>query len=200
MYMADQAFDPKKLYRYNRETNSYSIDLSIDYYRDVYNDWDFSPFRNRDLDKDLLEYLEECSHEIPFRSNLTLNFYLPKDIHDPDKEARSVSGLRNYFRYSQSRMTRRRRRHMKSFVLYVSFGICFLVLAYLMQNVVSTVLLLNILPEGLFIGGWVLFWEAFSIAFFKIREVGRAIKIYERLADSTINYVYRDREYLRQRS
>ena len=34
--------DPKKIYRYDSKTKSFNIDISLDYYRDIHNEWDYS--------------------------------------------------------------------------------------------------------------------------------------------------------------
>ncbi len=62
--MAMKEKELKELYRYNEATLSYHVDITLDLYRDVYSEWDYSPFTNRDLDDDLLDYLMECSYEI----------------------------------------------------------------------------------------------------------------------------------------
>ena len=51
----------KKLFRYNKEKNAFIIDISIDFYKSLYNEWDFSPFKRRDLDADLLTFIDESS-------------------------------------------------------------------------------------------------------------------------------------------
>jgi hypothetical protein len=185
-----QVFDAKKLYKYNQKSDSYVIDISLDYYQDVYDEWDYSPFKNRDIDKDLVEYLEECSLEIPLRSKIIINFHLPKKMENPAQEHKSISSMRNHFRYTLLKMTHTRKRYYFSLWLYTVSGIVFLISAYLLQNAVSSFLLLNIVPDGLFIGGWVLFWEAFSIAFFKNHELNYKIKEYKRFSEAIINFVY----------
>ncbi len=45
-----------KIYNYDETGNSFIVKVQLEDYRDVYSDWDFSPFLNRDLDDDLTEY------------------------------------------------------------------------------------------------------------------------------------------------
>jgi hypothetical protein len=185
--------DPKKIYRFDRSANRYHIDIAIDYYRDVYNEWDFAPFRNRDLDRSFMEYLEECSREIPLRAGVAITFFMPRDIYDAGKEERSIAGLKNYFRYELLKARGRRRRYYRRFALYFLFGVAFLAGAYGARRLIGGPFPRNVLPEGLVIGGWVLFWEAFTIIFFRSRDVTERIGHLRRFVGARIAYVYKDR-------
>ena len=58
--MRETKFDPLKIYRFDEAKGSFCIDIDLDFYRELYSEWDFSLQRNRDMDKDLLEYLVDC--------------------------------------------------------------------------------------------------------------------------------------------
>ncbi len=194
--MTDGSFDPKKIYRFDRSANRYHIDIVIGYYRDVYNEWDFAPFRNRDLDRSFMEYLEECSREIPLRAGIEITFFMPREIRDATKEERSVAGLKNYFRYELLKALGRRRRYYGHFAVYLLFGVMFLVGAYLVRTFLAGPFPLGVLPEGLAIGGWVLFWEAFTIVFFRNRDVNERIRHLRRFVRARIAYVYKEKSDL----
>ncbi len=188
--MFDHYIDPKKIYRYNADKKAYNIDISIDFYRDIYNEWDYSPIHNRELDGDLFEYLIDCSYEIPTKSKIIINFYLPKNMMNKERERKSVEGFRNYIGYS-IRKQYTVRRHLIINTLFYSFsGFLLLIGAFLLKALFKEAFLQSIIPEGLSIGGWVLIWEIFSIIFFKFSGVNKDIKIYKRLADAEIIYHY----------
>ncbi|KGE73372.1 hypothetical protein [Spirochaeta lutea] len=182
--------DPKKIYRFDKSRKAFHIDVRIGVYRDIYNDFDFSPLQNRDLDKDLIEYLAECSYEIPLKNQVIVNFYMPQGIRDRSREQNSVKGFHHYFLYTQRKLHTERRELLRNLTLYGFSGFLFLVFAYLTQEHLSTSGLLSILPEGLYIGGWVLLWEIFEVIFFTLRQINRKIRIYKRLSESEILYHY----------
>ncbi|MBN2324297.1 MAG: hypothetical protein JXQ30_11230 [Spirochaetes bacterium] len=128
--------------------------------------------------------------EIPAGAKLDINFFLPEGIRDSEKEKKSSEGLRNYFTYTVKKLAAKKHVQFRNIALYGIFGGGLLFLAYLLQSLLERKYLLNILPEGLFIGGWVLFWEIFSIVFFKLRDITRRIRVYRRLRDSRINHLY----------
>jgi hypothetical protein len=111
-------------------------------------------------------------------------------MEDSDQEEKSILSIRNYFHYTLLKMSHIKKRYYVSFALYTLIGLLFLITAFMLQGIFTSVTLLNILPEGLFIGGWVLFWEAFSIAFFKNHELRFKIREYKRLSQANINFIY----------
>ncbi|TFG63760.1 MAG: hypothetical protein E4H36_04785 [Spirochaetales bacterium] len=194
--MAYDIFDPKKIYRYNRKKDTYYVDIALDYYKDIYDEWDFSPVRNRDLDKELIEYLEECSHEIPLKAKIEIYFHLPEKLQDEEKERESIQGFRHFFKYSYTKLVFQRRRFLWSTVMYAAFGLCLLVGGFLIQDRLpetTSLRILSLIPEGLYIGAWVLIWEVFSIIFFEYRNHRRSLLERKRLASARIVYIYEEK-------
>ncbi|WBW97277.1 hypothetical protein [Oceanirhabdus sp. W0125-5] len=182
--------DLKKLYSYDDKEKAFNIDINLDYYRDVYSEWDYSPIANRDLDEDLLDYLMSCSYEIPLKNKVIINFYLPANIKDENREKKSIIGIKNYFSYKIRKVYLKRFRMIKNTLIYLFVGIGLLLGAYMIQNIITNNFLLQVLPEGLLIGAWVLIWEIFSIWFFQVSKLGFKLKHYKRLKNSTIIYRY----------
>jgi len=181
----------KELYRYDKEEEAYNIDINLDFYRDVYSEWDYSPISNRDLDEDLLDYLMSCSYEIPLKNKVIIKFYLPVNIKEEGREKKSIVGIKNYFSYRIRKTYTERFRMIKNTLIYLLVGIVLLLAAYMIQNIITNNFLLHVLPEGLLIGAWVLIWEIFSIWFFEISKLGYKMKHYKRLKNSKIIYEYK---------
>ena len=66
----------------------------------------------------------------------------------------------------------------------------FITLAYLMISFIQDNITFKIIREGLFIGGWFLMWESFSLFFFDSYEVKNRRKRYQRFLDSDIEFRY----------
>ncbi len=190
-----EKLDLRKLYRFNREKNAYIIDISIDYYRDLYNDWDFSPFKRRDLDTDLVSFIEECSEEIPLRYKVIINFFMPLEMRDLEKEKRSKAGLNNYFKYMlykvEGEIVKYRIRASK----YALTGSVLVMIAFTLQKFIEHLIYLSLLPEGFFIGGWVFMWEVFTILFFQNADRKAKLREYRRLMEAEVNYNYYAENY-----
>lgn len=182
----------KSIYRYDENRKIYHIDIQLDTYRDVYSEWDYSPLVNRDLDEDLLEYLMSCSYEIPRKREFVIDFFLPVHIYNVEREARSIEGIHNYFRYKIRQSQSERYRLIRSTILFFLVGTILLILAIFSHGVIKSPVFEQIISEGLFIGAWVALWEIFSIWFFKVNEVIHRIKHYQRLQNANIFYHYKE--------
>jgi hypothetical protein len=108
----------------------------------------------------------------------------------------TTAGLKNYFGCELVKALGRRRRYFRRFAVYLLSGVAFLTCAYLARTFLVGPFPLGVLPEGLVIGGWVLFWEAFTIAFFRSRDVSDRIRHLRRFVKARINYVYKERSDL----
>ena len=67
------------LYNTNPDTRAYLIEVSLDDYSELFNGWDASPLRRRDLEPELMDYLEQAGSEIPLKEKMELCFYMPKE-------------------------------------------------------------------------------------------------------------------------
>jgi hypothetical protein len=190
VFMNRQVLDPGNLYRYNQETDTYFIDIHINFYREMYNEWDFSPLKNRDLDDDLFEYLETCAGEIPKKHGMAIVFHVPLEIKDPEKETKSSTGFKHYLRYQIRKLNQKLKSTARKLITYGILGFGLISMGYLFKRITPEGNFLIILIEGLFIGGWVLFWELFSIVFFTLNDFRKRRKILERLESAELMYEY----------
>lgn len=184
----------KEIYRYSKELNTTYIDIEIDFYREIYNEWDFSPFTNRDIDADLLEYLEECAVEISPKHKISIVFHIPEVLKDVEKEEKSIKGFVNYFTYALRKQENKRRTVVEQAVASGFYGLIFLFAGTTAGDFLSeheTFSQLAFLAEGFLVGGWVLIWELFSTAFFRSKEFRERERMLKRLRDAQIIFNYR---------
>ncbi|MEJ2199535.1 MAG: hypothetical protein P8X63_00750 [Desulfuromonadaceae bacterium] len=186
-----ERFDPREVYRYDPKQDLLYIDIALDYYREIYNEWDFSPQINRDLDEDLLEYLENCCAEIPARQNISICLNLPEAVYDPLREERSREGFRNYFTYLIRRQLRWSRIFSKKILLFLALGTFLMLCASLLEPLTNRTPQTRFLAEGILVGGWVCFWEVFSILFFRLSDHRQKVRTFRRLLAAQILFRYR---------
>lgn len=183
--------DITKNYRVSDDRKTVYVDVEIDFYREIYSEWDFSPPANRDLDDDLFEYLEACAQEIPKKYSIAIVFHIPEDIYDEQKQRISVEGYRNYFSYQLRRLNLQVQKLRNKALLCMFFGILFLVFSNFIAKFFVNGFLGHFLAEGFMIGGWVLFWEVFSTLFFTFSEIRADHKSLKRLRKSKIIYQFK---------
>jgi hypothetical protein len=183
-------YDPKNAYRFDKEKNAYHIDIHLNRYTDLFNAWDQSPLRKRDIDKDLGAYLEACSHEISLKYKIILNFFLPLAVKDLESENKNIASMQYYFSYTLYMLYKKKKQYNKRAFYYSAFGLPLITAGYLLERTLEPGLFSEVLALGIFIGGWVLFWEAFSLLFFKRAAMVQLIKEYTRFLEAEINYQY----------
>lgn len=175
---------------YRIENSFVCIDVNVQFYREVFNDWDFSPLLNRDMDDDLFEYLEGCSREIPRKYKAKIILHLPEKVRDFRKEEINTVSFRNFFNYKIRKQKIARRTLYWSAVRSAVFGLVFISTGYLSGKYLSSSGILAVLREGFYIGGWVLFWELFTTLFFTRQEIRESIIVLTRLKNTPIEYRY----------
>lgn len=178
-----------KIYEKNPETGNYIIEISLDKYTDIFNEWDHASYKKRDMDPQLAMFLEDCSEEIPQQYGIDICFYLPKELKNVDKEKIIASGIKTYYSfYSHYQM-----RHLKfsytKVVSYIAISFMFLAMAFLLGEKKPD-LLSNTIIQGMTVGGWVFLWEAISFFFFRQSEQIGEINNYKRLSSAVIFFKY----------
>ena len=192
MFKSDDDYQLRYIYHTNQYNNAYLIELNLDNYDDLFNSWDGSALDRKELDPELSHFLERASYELPLKNKVELCFYLPESEKDKKMEADSRATIKNNFRMKQFFIDRNLKNNNKKILTYVVMGVLFLISAYLIPETKDLSLLISLLMEGLFVGGWVFLWEAFSIFFFGSRELKDKKKRYFRYLDSDIVFKYKE--------
>jgi hypothetical protein len=180
----------KQIYKQNPETDAYIIEVSLDNYNEVFNGWDPSPIKRRDLDPDLLKFIQQCSHDIPLKFPVELHFYMPQNLYDESKEGLTRDGVINNFKFIVHFAGAELFNNRKKIFMYIIMSFFFLSMASIVRQQASLGVLSSIAIEGMFIGGWVFLWEAFSLFFFVRQETVTRLKRIRRFIDTPIYFYY----------
>ncbi|MFX1514444.1 MAG: hypothetical protein ACFFCQ_17865 [Promethearchaeota archaeon] len=178
----------EKLYEKHPITDAVIIKVAIDSYKDIFNGLDPAPFKRRDLDPDLLQYLEDCSSDIPMKNPINLQFNVEEALQDEETEKKVKLGLTTYFSFMMYSKRRQLKRSMKKNAFNVIIAFIFLITAFLLEPHISNNLFLLTLLEGLFVGGWVFLWQAISSFAFQNRDIKHKYKEYQRFCAAPIHF------------
>ena len=74
----------------------------------------------------------------------------------------------------------------------IAHGFLLFFIASFVQGQENIVFAFDVLLEGIYIGGWVLIWEAFSLFFFKTYALRKRKNMYLRFLHSPIRFVYKE--------
>lgn len=165
----------KELYTYNQTLECYDIEIALERYQDIYNTWDAAPLKRKDIEPDLMDYLEQAGHDIPLKHHVSIVFVLPKQNRDTKKEETTKEAFNMQFKYVISNQNKQLRFNYRRMLTFMLASVIFMSINYLFRdNDVSQ--MMRILLEGMLVGGWFLMWNVFSIAVldnYKLRKVKR---------------------------
>ncbi len=146
----------KKIYKYDENEKQFIVEISLDYYQELFNAWDAAPIRKKDLDPELVAYLEDVGEDIPLKEKIVIVFIMPSSALNKKTEHISKQVFTNYFSYLIHLDKREMKKLVKQSLFYLLTGFLFIVIAYLIP--VQNTLLTEVLSEGMFIVGWVFIW------------------------------------------
>lgn len=179
----------QKQYKFEKERNVFLIEISLDDYDDVYDEWDPAPFKKRFIEESFDEFIVSSAEDIPLRYNLNIVLYLPDNKKDTNKEAAVESAYRNYYAYVIEKIRKERIKFRKKNLSYLGLSLVFLSCGYFFQFEMENIFF-SVFREGILIGGWVFLWEFFTNVFIKRRELNAQFKSYVRIYHSEIRFIY----------
>lgn len=179
----------KSIYKFDETRDTYLLEISIENYNELFNAWDASPIRKKDIDPELAEYLEQVGVDIPLKENIEIIFLIPKKARNEAFETKSKKAFLNYFNANIHFINRTLKSNLRKVFAYLLISFMFITVAYVL-NSSSVTLSFDIIKEGLFIGGWVFMWEAFSLFFFSTSEIIAKKRRLQRFANTKILFHY----------
>ena len=147
-----------RLYTYDKRNNAFKIEISLDKYEDIYNEWDPTPFKKRDIEEEFIKYVIDSSVDIPMKYNLDLELYLPESMYDEKKEKNAKAAMKSYFSYLLDRNKRLLSTSISRCLRSAFIGVILLCVYYISLSG-TTNDLARVLIEGVSILGWVALWD-----------------------------------------
>ncbi|MBN1646547.1 MAG: hypothetical protein JW874_00820 [Spirochaetales bacterium] len=178
------------LYDRDPETGAFIIRMSIEHYTDIFNELDPSPLRKRDLDPAFLDYLNECSSDIPLKYRTILQINCPHKIRDEKREARVRTGIMTYCNYMMLKQKDQLTKSLRKAVTYILVFIILMSLAIACDPLFKGNVITGTLLAGFSIGGWVFLWEAIVLLAFENRKTRSDFRRYERMIGSEVIFAY----------
>lgn len=178
-----------RLYSYDKRNNAYKIEISLDKYEDIYNEWDPTPFRKRDIEEEFIKYVIDSSTDIPMKYNLDLYLYIPEKMYDEKKEKAAKAAMKSYFDYLLDRNKR---------VLSASIARCLrssfigviLLSVYYFSLSDSADDLARVLIEGISILGWVALWDVGEELLLNLITNYTKRRNLKRISNAKVEFVY----------
>ena len=144
-------------HRYRRENGHACIDVRLNAIDQLFDNRDPAPFRERDLDPDLVEYLMAAGEDLAAAGAFKVVFWLAQPC-VPDEVQ---TGYRAHFDYELERLWRRQRRQRRTGQVALFVGATLLVALLSLSQLLSgnSSRSAIVLREGLAILSWVVMWR-----------------------------------------
>jgi hypothetical protein len=174
---------------YKKREGTYIIELVLSDVKQLFNSFDPSPFREKELDQGAHEYIFNAVGDIPEKEPAELVVYLPPVMSTPEMEEAITFGIHNHFRiqlaYAEKELRRLSRRGRK----YLVIGLIILVFGVLTRQALSIYqrnALIGAVDDILLIISWVAIWEPIHIFLYERSPIRQKMQIYQKIAQMAI--------------
>jgi len=172
--------------RYRFQDGVHWVDVKLASIEQLFDNRDPAPFRERDLDPDLLEYLIAAAEDLAAHGPFHIAFWLPTER--PVEEI--ASAFRAHFDYELERIERRRRRQRRTGQVSLLIGIVLLIallsLAQLLPHWLPEGSMREAVREGLVILSWVALWRPVDNLIYEWLPARRMRRLLTTLHDAEI--------------
>ncbi len=166
--------------RYRVEDGESIVDIKLASVERVFDNRDPAPFRERDLDPQLAEYLVDSGEDLGSQERFRIVFWLEQ----PCSAGEIETPYRAYFNYELDRLDRARRRQRRVGWFTLALAMVSIVVLLSISEVVTRVIAGSIgagLKEGLVISGWVLMWRPIEVLVYDSIPWRRSRRVLRRL-------------------
>ena len=175
---------------YNREGESYLIELNLGSVQQLFNSLDPAPFREKDLDAAAEDYIVSTAGDFSLQTPLKLVIHLPQQIAATEQAQGLPEAVHNYFAYRGMVMVHHLRQTLDVGRRALFIGLTFLVVCILAQQGITALgregLMWRIIEEGFLITGWVAMWRPIDIFLYEWWPIRRRQELYGKLAEIPI--------------
>lgn len=173
--------------RYKRESGYIIIEVAVKNSRQLFNERDPAPFRERDLDPQFVTYLVSAVEEFSLRTKMKFRI-LTSDPLDLKPESTQVisEAICGYFQY-EARITKSKlHKHHRNARYFALVGLVALVICLSLAQLVGTIALIptvaNIASVSLVIIGWVAMWHPIEAILYDWWPIYEKRQYFEKMA------------------
>jgi len=169
------------------------IEVRIGTLRQIFNSMDPSPFRDRDLDPKVEEFIVESSRELSPSRPLGLVVHLSAEPAEPEDAEVLRQAVHEYFNQRALSERRSLRRLLRVGRRSLLIGLAFLALAIVVGDLVKGLVgrydYGEIIAHSLIIGGWVALWRPLEIFLYDWWPILAEARLYDRLSTMSVRLI-----------
>lgn len=162
------------------------LELNLSGQRQLFNSMDPAPFRDRDLDPTVVDYIVDWAEDQPSRAPLALVVSLDQETVSEHDVATLGEALRENFRRRARAERRRLSRLFRDGRISMLIGVAFVAAAILVGDAIASLGTENryaiLVQESVVIGAWVALWHPVNIFLYEWWPVRASARLFDRLA------------------
>lgn len=156
----------------------------------LFNSLDPSPFREKDLDAGVEEFLTSWVRELPVHAPFGIVVHLPADEAALPQAARIGEAFAHYFGYRAEAAEHELREMFRVGRRFLAIGFVALAACLTASQIAAAVIpnkvVAGVLEESLIIVGWVANWRPIEIYLYDWLPIRRRIKLFRRIAAAQV--------------
>ncbi len=156
----------------------------------LFNSLDPSPFREKDLDAGVEEFLVSWVRELPHGAPFTIAVHLPPEEAATPEAQRIGEAFTHYFQYRAQIAKQERRELFRVGRRSLAIGVAVLAACLIASQTVARLLpnevAARVVEESLIIVGWVANWRPIEIYLYEWLPIRRRIRLFERIAAAKV--------------
>jgi len=156
----------------------------------LFNSFDPSPFREKDLDNGVEEFLVGWVRELPPAASFRIVVHLPAEEAARPEADEIASAFAHYFRYRGQVVARELRELFRigwrSLMIGLVVLIACLVASQVAAKAIANITVARVVEESLIIVGWVANWRPLEIYLYQWWPIVRRIRLYRRIAAAQV--------------
>jgi hypothetical protein len=170
------------------------IEVRVAELRRLFHSIDPAPFRDRDLDPEVEEFIVDWSREVPSSKPLALRVRLDRPPEAPDEADVLRDAIHQFFARRATSTRGRLRRLFRMGRISLAIGLAVLTAFATAAQVVTRQTtaggLGQVLHESLLIGGWVAMWRPLEVFLYDWWPIRAEARLFDRLATMPVQISY----------
>ncbi|MCC6219627.1 MAG: hypothetical protein IT291_00125 [Deltaproteobacteria bacterium] len=172
--------------------NQKVVEIKVNELKQLFDERDPAPFREKDLDDDAVSYIVSSVQDISPEKVEKLLIHVNKEMHTAVQKEDAIKAIHEFFLYESEQMAKKIRAELRVGVKSLIIGAAFLTIA------VSFALLIPentksfwplFFKEGLFLTGWVSMWKPINIFLYEWWPLYDIKKTYICLSNINIDFI-----------
>ena len=169
------------------------VKINIKDINQLFNSLDPSPFMEKDLDHDAIEYIVSSFTMHHHDTHIKMIIHLPKEQQGKFDEKDIKEAIHHYFQYEKMLAKRNISRKIREGQKSLSIGLSFLFICLLSREFLllkNQTFIVHMLSEALLIFGWVAMWKPISNILYDWWPIYDMKRTYEKISHTEIDFLY----------